>query len=143
MINSRRATAVVTGMIALAATASLSPARALEQVQIGQIYIMHTAPADTCSALDWHFVVDAHRSVIGFLTCDWDKHLATLSGTLGEDDTFQITVSELGGTGKADATGKFTSRFVTLSVDAPGSPCDKHTFQIAVVRGGSSGGDGG
>jgi hypothetical protein len=142
MINSRRATAVVTGMIALAATASLSPARALEQVQIGQIYVMHTASADACGALDWHFVVDFHRSVIGFLTCDWDKHLATLSGTLDADDTFQITVSELGGTQKANATGKFNSRFVTLSVDAPGSPCDKHTFKINVVRGAGGGGDG-
>jgi hypothetical protein len=143
MINSRGATAVVTGMIALAATASLSPARALEQVQIGQIYIMHTAPADTCTALDWHFVVDAHRSVIGFLTCDWDKHLATLSGTLNADDTFQMTVSELGGSRKANATGKFSSRFVTLSIDAPGSPCDKQTFKINAVHAGGTGGGGG
>jgi hypothetical protein len=142
MINSGRATAVVTGMIALAATASLSPARALEQVQIGQIYVMHTVPADTCSALDWHFVVDAHRSVIGFLTCDWDKHLATLSGTLNADDTFEMTVSELGGSRKGNATGKFNSRFVTLSIDAPGSLCDKETFKINAVRGVGGGGDG-
>jgi hypothetical protein len=142
MLNSRRATAVVTGMIALAATASLSPARALEQVQIGQIYIMHTAPADTCNALDWHFVVDAHRSMIGFLTCDWNTRLATLSGTLNADDTFQITVTEQEGSRKANITGKFNSRFVTLSIDAPGSPCDKHTFRINAVRGGGGGGDG-
>jgi hypothetical protein len=81
------------GMIALATTAALSPAYAWEQLQIGQVYIVRTPSAGLCPRLEWHFVVDAHRSMIGSLECDWLTRVATLAGRLNPDDSFQLSAA--------------------------------------------------
>jgi hypothetical protein len=143
MMTRRRASALMTGLIAVAASAPFSPAVALEQVQIGQVYILHTVAAGGCSELDWHFVVDPHRSMAGFVVCDWLRHTATLSGTLNADDSFQLSVTEVGGNRKAAVTGRFTSRFVTMSIDGADTFCDKQMFKIVAPRGSGLGGGGG
>jgi hypothetical protein len=140
MMKIRRAASVTTGVIALAATALLSPARALEQVQLGQWYTIHTVPLGTCPALDWHFVVDANRSINGYWARDAAKPAAILAGTLNADDSFQMTATEVEGNRQASVSGKFAARVVTISIDGAGTACDRQTFEIRWVRGFGKGG---
>lgn len=131
------------GMIALATTAALSPAYAWEQLQIGQVYIVRTPSAGLCPRLEWHFVVDAHRSMIGSLECDWLTRVATLAGRLNPDDSFQLSAAEAGGGRSANISGKFTSRYMVVSVDGTGSACNQQTFQVLFARNPGLAGGGG
>jgi hypothetical protein len=143
MTKPTTATALITGAMALATAALLSPAGALEQVQLGQWYTIHTVPMGTCPALDWHYVVDAHRSIAGYLTRDRVDQIAVLAGTLNADDSFQMTATEAEGNRQALVAGQITSRVITMSVDGAGTVCDKQVFKIKVVRAPGSGGGGG
>jgi hypothetical protein len=135
--------AVALTTIVLATTALCPPARALEQVQLGQWYTMHTVPMGTCPALDWHFVVDAYRSIAGFWGRDVAQRSAILSGTLNADDSFQMTATEVEGNRKARISGQFALRVVTISIDGAGTACDRQTFRVKVIRGPGNGGGGG
>jgi hypothetical protein len=121
----------------------------LEQVLIGQWYTIYTPAAGSCPGLYWRFVVNAQRSIGGFLSLDARQPVANLSGLLNADDSFQITASDLAGTRTASVTGQFTSQVSTISIhgDAAGNGCDGQTFHLRLGRylsyqGGGGGGDG-
>jgi hypothetical protein len=137
MMTVRRTVALTTGAVALAVTASCT----LEQVLLGQWYTIHTFAQGTCPALDWHFVVDAHRSMGGYLDRDEYKQIATLSGTLNADDTFEMTATQPETGRQEHITGAFTAQFVTISLDGAWI-CEKQTFRIRPVRGAGGGGGG-
>jgi hypothetical protein len=121
----------------------------LEQLLIGQWYTIYTPPAGSCPGLYWRFVVDAQRSIGGFLSRDGRQPVANLSGLLNADDSFQMTASDVAGTRAATVTGQFTSQVSTISIhgDVAGSGCDGQTFYLRLGRylssqGGGGGGDG-
>jgi hypothetical protein len=134
----RQLIALTTGTLALGLTASCTP----EQVQLGQWYTIYTGAQGTCPALDWHFVVDAHRSIGGYLTRDQFKQIGTLSGTLNADDTFQMAATDPGGNHTERVTGRFTQKSVALSIDGTWI-CEKQTFTIIWLRSPGLGGGGG
>lgn len=142
-VKMRRGGALTMGVIALATTALASCAWTLEQVQLGQWYTIHTMPAGTCPGLDWHFVVDANRSMNGYIASAPLQPTATFSGTLNADDSFEMTATDVVTNRKAHVSGKFTSQFIAISIDGPGTVCDKQSFKIRMVRGLGLGGGGG
>jgi hypothetical protein len=104
---------------------------------------VRTAAVGLCPRLEWHFVVDAHRSMIGFLECDWLTRVANLSGRLKPNDSFQLSAAEVDRDRSANISGKFTSRYMVVSVDGTGSSCNQQTFQILFVRNPGLAGGGG
>jgi hypothetical protein len=138
MTLAHRVVAVTTGILALGLVASCQ----LEQVLLGQWYTLHTIAQGTCPALDWHFVVDAHRSIGGYLDRDQFKQIGILSGTLNPDDSFQMWVTENGTGRRESVTGRFTAQYVTLALDGTWI-CEKQTFRIWLPRGLGGGGGGG
>jgi hypothetical protein len=132
----------VGALTACIAAIALAGSCSLEQVLIGQWYTFQTAPVGNCPALGWHFVVDAKRSIGGYLARDQFIQIATLSGVLNPDDTFQMTATEVGGSRREDITGAFTAQYDTLSLDGSWI-CGKQTFRIRPLRGFGGGGGGG
>ncbi len=138
MMTIRRGITLAASMVALLAAASCSP----EQLLLGQWYNMHTYAAGTCPAMDWHFVVDAHRSIAGYLDRDTFKQVATLSGSLHADDTFDMTATEAGGNREEHITGAFKPQVVTIVLDGAWI-CERQTFRLRPLRGFGGGGGGG
>lgn len=135
-----------TAMIALAC---LLPGCALQQVMIGQWYTISTPQADACPRLVWQFVVDAQRSIEGSVSRHGQQPIASLSGVLNTDDSFQITATEASGSRTASVTGQFTSQVSTISIHGPGvgGACDGQVFKLQLRRyftsqGGGGGGGG-
>jgi hypothetical protein len=132
--------------IALALAAFLLPGCTLEQILIGQLYVIDTPPAGACPSLEWQFVVNPQRSIVGSLR-EGQKTIAKLSGVLNRDDSFQITAS--GPAGVATVTGQFSSQVSTISIqgDVAGGACDGQTFKLWLgsyfSRQGGGGGGGG
>lgn len=116
-------------LVALAATASC----ALEQVPIGEWNLIHTVAQGSCPALDWHFLVDGERNVQGYVAVDQFRRIATLSGVLNPDDSFQMWATDASGSRREGVTGRFTSQIVTLSLDGTWI-CGKQTFRIRPVH---------
>ena len=138
MTLGRRAAVLTAGTVALGLIASCT----LEQVLLGQWYNVPTVPQGSCPALNWHFVVDAHRSIAGYLDRDQFKQIGTLSGTLNPDDSYQMWATENGTGRKESVTGRFTSQYATLSLDGTWI-CEKQTFRVWLPRGLGGGGGGG
>jgi hypothetical protein len=145
----RQASVRTTGTIALALAACLLPGCSIEQILIGQLYTIDTPRAGDCPGLEWKFVVNAERSIGGFLSREGQQRIANLSGMLNADDSFQIMVTEVAGNRTANVTGRFTSQLSTISIqgDAAGSACNGKTFDIRLGRyfsrqGGGGGGGG-
>lgn len=121
----------------------------LEQILIGQRYLIYTPPAGACPSLGWQFVVDPQRSIDGILSGDRQQPIAKLAGVLNADDSFRMTATSLAGGQTAEVTGRFTSLVSTISIngDAAGSGCDGQTFSLRLggyfSRAGGGGGGGG
>jgi hypothetical protein len=137
------------GLLAIGLAAFGVTGCTLEQILIGQWYTIGTPPAGGCPALQWHFVVDPHRSIGGFLTSDGQQRIATLTGRLNPDDSFQMKATGLAGDRTSDVTGQFTSQVSSISIhgDAAGSACDGKTFNPRLgtyfaFQGGGGGGGG-
>ncbi len=129
MMTVGRAVRLAACMLGLGAIASCS----LEQVPIGTWNLIHTVPQGSCPAFDWHFLVDAGRNISGYVAVDQFRQIATLSGVLNPDDSFQIWATEVGGSRREGVTGRFTSQIVTLSLDGTWM-CGKQTFRIRPVQ---------
>ncbi|WP_428490251.1 hypothetical protein [Rhodopila sp.] len=145
----RRPVAPAAAWILLALVASLLPGCMIEQLLIGQWYGVYTPPVGACPRLEWRFVVDSHRAINGFLAGDGQQRIATLSGLLNNDDSFQITATDVAGGRTASVTGQFTSQLSTISIHglAAGPACDGQTFKLRLgsyfARQGGGGGGGG
>ncbi|MFL5287584.1 MAG: hypothetical protein ACJ8AW_43065 [Rhodopila sp.] len=141
-----RVEVLVAGVIALAC---LLPGCTLEQILIGQWYTIDTPAAGACPPLEWQFVVDPQRTVSGSLLLGTNRPIASLSGQLNPDDSFQMTATELAGHRTARVTGQFTSQVSTIAIhgDAAGSACDGQIFRLRLssyfARQGGGGGGGG
>jgi hypothetical protein len=138
MMTFTRLVPLAAGVAVLTVTAACS----LEQVLLGQWYSIHTVAQGTCPALDWHFVVDAHRSIGGYLDRDQFRQIATLTGTLNPDDSFEMTAHETAGGRTERVTGAFAPQVVTISLDGTWI-CEKQTFRMRPIRGVGGGGGGG
>jgi hypothetical protein len=121
----------------------------IEQILIGQWYIIDTPPAGACPRLQWQFVVNPQRRFNGFLASESQHRIGNLSGQLAPDDSFQVTVTDAAGNPTASVTGRFTSQVSTLSIRGAGagSACDGQTFEMRLsgyfARQGGGGGGGG
>ena len=148
-MRTRQARVPATGTIALALAASLLTGCTFEQVLIGQLYTIQTPQAGACPRLGWRFVVDAQRAISGSLLSDGQQRIASLSGVLNPDDSFQMTATDVAGARTANITGRFTSLVTTIAIhgDAAGSGCDGQTFKLRLgqyfARQGGGGGGGG
>ena len=147
-MRTRQARVPTTGTIALVLAASLLMGCTFEQVLIGQLYTIQTPQAGGCPRLGWRFVVNAQRAISGSLS-DGQQRIASLSGVLNPDDSFQMTATDVAGTRTANITGRFTSQVSTIAIhgDAAGSGCDGQTFKLRLGRyflqqGGGGGGGG-
>jgi hypothetical protein len=143
VMRNRRARVLTTGLIALAC---VLPGCTMEQILIGQWYTIDTPPIGACPQLAWKFVVDPQRTIGGSLSRGWHD-IATLSGRLNPDDSFQMTATA--GQRTASVTGRFTSQVSTIAIhgDAAGSACDGQVFRMRLgtyfaVQGGGGGGGG-
>jgi hypothetical protein len=108
----------------------------VEQLLIGQWYGIVTPPAGACPRLVWRFVVDPSRAINGYLSSDAQEKVATLSGSLAPDDTFQITAVATATQRSALITGQFTPGISTIAIhgEAAGPGCDGKTFQLRLGR---------
>jgi hypothetical protein len=131
-------------LTSLAIATSITPAPAVEQVELGQLYFFHSPPVGTCPGLDWHTVVDKDREITGWISWEGNKHLATVTGKLNPDDTFQVTAKEVvGGNHMATVTGKVASGTLTFTINGSGTGCDGKTWKIQrSTQGSASGGAG-
>jgi hypothetical protein len=143
--RTRQVSVLKTGMIPLALAACLLQGCTFEQILIGQWYTIYTPQAGACPRLVWRFFINPQRLFSGFLSRDGQQGVATLSGVLNADDSFQITAKDVTGNRTANVTGQFTSQVSTISIhgDAAGSACDGQTFEIRLGRYFSSEGGGG
>jgi hypothetical protein len=118
----------------------------LEQVQLGQEYIVYTDAAGACPRLTWQFVVDVHRAIGGMLLTD-GKPLAKITGVLNPDDTFRMDLAATSGkTGTVNGAITSTDTVFTLVGDAAGTACNGQTFHLhggQQFQGNRAGGDGG
>jgi hypothetical protein len=120
----------------------------LEQIQIGQWYTLDTPAAGACPNLQWHFEVNPQRAMGGFVTRG-QQRIASFSGVLNADDSFQVTAADAASSRTANVAGQFTSDVSTLSIhgDAIGSACDGQSFELRLrsyfSRQGGGGGGGG
>jgi hypothetical protein len=126
----------INAVITVALAAGSLSGCTLEQILIGQWYTISTPPDGACPQLEWRFVVNPQRAINGFLSRDGQQRIATLSGVLNADDSFQITATEMGGQRTAAVTGQFTSQVSTISIQgtAAGSECDGKTFRQRLGR---------
>ena len=121
----------------------------MEQILIGQVYIIDTPRAGICPPLEWQFAVDPRRSINGFVSRDGQQRIANLSGVLNKDDSFQMTAAAVAGNRTSTVTGRFTSQLSTISIngDLGGSGCSGKTFKLRLGgyfahQGGGGGGGG-
>lgn len=105
----------------------------LEQVQLGESFIVYTQPTGACPGLQWQFVVDAHRAIAGTLLQS-GAPIARLSGTLAADDTFRMSATPPSGS-PTIISGAITSQRTTFTIDGDvaGAGCNGQTL---VLRGG-------
>ncbi|HEY0185309.1 MAG TPA: hypothetical protein VGC09_21115 [Rhodopila sp.] len=131
-----RASLLAGGVTAMLLSGCLLSACTLEQILIGQWYSISTPNAGACPRLTWRFVVDARRSIAGFLSDDRQQRVANLSGVLNPDDSFQMTATDVAGNRTASVTGRFSSLVSTISIhgDAAGHGCDGQTFNLRLGR---------
>jgi hypothetical protein len=148
-MKTRQASVRTTGLIALALAATVLSGCTVEQILIGQVYTIGTPPAGACPSLQWRFVVNPQRSISGSLSRDGQQRIASLSGVLNADDSFQITATDLAGSRTTNVTGRFTSQTSTISIrgGVAGSACDGQTFNMRLGgyfshQGGGGGGGG-
>jgi hypothetical protein len=113
------------------------------------LYTIDTPPVGACPLLEWRFFVNPQRSIIGSLSSgDSRQRIASLSGVLAADDSFQMTATGLAGGRTASVTGRFASQVSTISIhgDAAGSACDGQTYELRLggyfTRAGGGGGGG-
>jgi hypothetical protein len=102
----------------------------LEQVQLGQVFIVYTPPSGTCPVLQWQFVVEANRTIAGTLLSN-ARPLGRLAGRLNPDDSYRMDVAAAGGP-TTTVTGAITSegaRF-TIDGDAAGLGCNGQTLYL-------------
>jgi hypothetical protein len=114
------------------ATSSLA-ACTFNQIMIGQFYRIYTPSAGACPVLEWDFVVDPARRISGSLLRGNQGKIATLSGTLAQDESFHINATSVVDEHRTAAiTGRFTSQVSVVSIhgDAAGSACDGQTFKL-------------
>ncbi len=119
----------------------------IEQVQLGQVFIIYTEAAGACPMLQWQFVVDAQRAISGMLLTN-GKPLAKITGILNPDDTFRMDLAAPGRGGTATVDGAITSQGATFAIagDAAGAGCNGQTFNLhgsQLFQGSRSGGGGG
>jgi hypothetical protein len=139
-------TSVVTLVLAVFLLAGCAP----QQIMIGQLYRIYTPQAGACPVLEWQFAADPQRMIGGSLSDERQQLVASLSGMLNVDDSFQITATDVAGNQTASVTGRFTSQVSTISIhgDGAGSACDGQTFALRLGRyfsrqgGGGGGGNG-
>jgi hypothetical protein len=149
MVRTRQSGVRATCTLTLVLAAAVLPGCTLEQVLIGQWYDITTPQAGACPRLEWRFVVNAQRSIGGFLSRDGQQPIANLTGVLNADDSYQMTATDVAGNRTANVTGQFTSLVSTMSIhgDAAGSGCDGQTFKLRLggyfARQGGGGGGGG
>ncbi len=119
------------------------------QIMVGQLYRIQTPPSDACKTLVWLFVVNPQHEIAGSLAGGNQVPFADLSGTLNQDETFVMTVTDHDTKGTATVTGQFTSQVSTISIrgDGAGPGCDGQTFSLRLgayfARSGGGGGGGG
>src|ERR1700709_740638 len=102
------------GMLALAV--ALLAGCTVEQVLIGQVYILDTPAAGACPQLEWRFVVNPQRAIDGSLSSKYgQQRIGGLSGVLNPDDSFRMTATAEGGR-TAVVSGQFTSLISTISI---------------------------
>jgi hypothetical protein len=148
----RRPTTRASGLatfLALVLAAGVLSACTFEQILIGEWYTIVTPKAGACPQLIWQFAVNPQRSIGGFLADAGQQRIASLSGVLNPDDSYQITVTDAAGQRTANVIGQFTSQVSTLTIHgaAAGSACDGQTFNLGLGgyfsrRGGGGGGGG-
>lgn len=114
--------------VACAGIIPLCPNDATAQPYVGQWFLLHTNPHNGCQGLDWHLLVDADHEMYGFVAWDRMKHSAKLTGKSNGDGTFTLVGEEVGGTRKANISGKVTSTAVQFTITGTGTPCDNQTF---------------
>ncbi|HVY14391.1 MAG TPA: hypothetical protein VHB27_04130 [Rhodopila sp.] len=132
-------------LLALATTLLLAGCH-VEQVQLGEVFIVHTPPTGACPRLQWQFVVDARRAISGTLTRGY-MPIGRLAGVLNPDDTFRMDIAALTGSGTGTVRGAVTSQGTTFRIDgdAAGPGCDGRTLYLPGGRwfqGNYSGGGG-
>jgi hypothetical protein len=118
----------------------------VSQILIGQVYNVETPQAGACPALDWHFAVDAQRHIQGFLSPVAQAPTADLSGTLNQDDSFQMTATDRTTQRTAIVNGTFAAQVSTIAIHGE-SACAGQTFRLRLgpyfSRSGGGGGGGG
>ena len=122
------------GLTAVAMAALWMSACSLENAQFGLIYNLYTNPQPDCPRLNWRFVVDPKRIMTGSISIDSLQPIANLSGMLNADDTFRMTATAVDNGWRADVSGRFQTRLITVSVSGPGAVCDGHTFKWFILR---------
>lgn len=128
-------------VIALAATASLSPAAA--QQAKGGLYVYHTGPSGGCPGLDWHIVTEPDGSLMGFVAWDQMKHMARLDGMMNKDRSFKMDAKEVGGSGRnATVSGTAAGDNIAAMINGSGTACDGKMLNIPRFAGGLEGGGG-
>jgi hypothetical protein len=104
-MRTRKPGVLTTGMVGLALAASVLCGCTVEQILIGQWYTIDTPQVGACPRLEWRFFVNPQRMIAGFLSRDGQLRIAELSGVLNADDSFQITISDVAGSGSGYGTG--------------------------------------
>lgn len=71
------------------------------------LYVMHSNANGTCPALDWHIHAAATGQLWGIISWNDMKSVAYATGAMGQNRTFEMNATELGGAGrKATVTGQ-------------------------------------
>ena len=118
---------------ALACCTFILAACQAEQVELGEWNTFYTPHQAACPVLQWQFLANAQRSIGGFLlTANGGARLANLSGTLNQDDTFQMTATAIVGNQTSTVTGRFSGTLTTVTIhgDIAGSACNGQTFKL-------------
>lgn len=119
----------------------------LQQVMIGESYILETPPSRDCPPLEWRFVVNAQMVMQATVTTSTQQPVAHLAGPFGSDDSFRMTIQ---GSDRELAIGQFTSQISTIEIQGnwAGSACAGKVYRLRLGSffarhgGGYSGGGG-
>lgn len=143
----RGGAAAVAGLLALAGCApTANSPSAMETGRKsdgkGGLYSFHTGPASGCPGLDWHVVLAPDGKITGMVGWAGMTRTATLSGTMGRNDTFTGTATDAK-TGKvASVAGSAGGSFIDISISGTGTPCDNVVLNVPRAGGGMGGGGG-
>lgn len=118
---------LVTVSTALAFTA-LFGGCAVEQVTLGEMFTVLADPSGACPALDILLVARADRSMEGTVYWDDRRQSSPITGVLHQDDTFDLTTPDVGGTQAARITGRVTEGGVFMTIHGSGGGCDGRSF---------------